>query len=691
MIKKILFFLSLFFIIAPAAYAQNASIVVINQIRGSEKCCQPGSFDLWTAVSNNDDLKNLPMGWALRYDAISAFNPQLTPTGELGLLLEVTPELASAGAVTYKGLPDGSDWYMAKHAFLAGYAIDERKRLIDTLFSSFKKKFGYYPSFTSGWMVDAWSLSYIRSYYGVVFHQLTKEQYETDSYTLYGGIFNSAYYPSKNYPLLPGTGDDKLDMVVTRQTVSDLIYNYGSPKTVFTSQPNDYLSDTEGKKDTSYFKQLIDDVISQKSPLKFGTVGFENSFNWENYGTEYINQLKYLKSLQKNGMIDVYTPGDFARLFQKQYAANPSFYLTKSFETGKPAGTLWYFGKSYRARLLLKDGRVILDDLRSFAPLSDPYLQNPATADYAYWIIPYLFDGSQQYKLSGEQKKLLKKKDLFGNTVSDVFTSPFGIILGEGAFEVKDLAGGVEIIFTPDKESVKLLPAEIVFNSGNFKFAEPVDKSLEMLFTQGNQTYDFERHFKFSLQKENSGINLGWQKESSFAPLFALEKRENNFYLKPAMPKDISFLNPMFSPDRANLPIDPAKSVFYWNNKDAIAGRNPLRLFILPLNTIGRPTSVKEVRFDAEQNKQLHFLYPKDYSFRVTPWFVDITSAVPLRTSLTVTVDGTVIAQKIPIEFITDCRNNIKDCIRNPRELLSYFSYILKEQFTNFIGQIRKN
>src|SRR3989338_6866456 len=105
--------------------------------------------------------------------------------------------------------------------------------------------------------------------YGVRIHELTKEQYETDSYTLDGGIFNAPYYPSSNHPLIPGSGTDKLNLVMVRQTISNLLLNYGSSRAYYTSQPNDYLESKEGL-DISYFHKLIDETINQPSEFQFG-------------------------------------------------------------------------------------------------------------------------------------------------------------------------------------------------------------------------------------------------------------------------------------------------------------------------------------------------------------------------------------------------------------------------------------
>ncbi len=318
-----------------------------------------------------------------------------------------------------------------------------------------------------------------------------------------------------------------------------------------------------------------------------------------------------------------------------------------------------------------------MDDLRNFSPLPDPYKENPAVADYAYWIVPYLIDGSQQYEITDEQKNFLQKNNLLSDTISDVYTSPFGIILGEGNFETHKIENNVEIIFS-DGRKVKLSPDEIILDSSDLAFTKPTDKAQD-------------RHFKFTVQKENNNMNLGWQRENSFMNLFTLKKSEAGFSLRANKLKNISLLAPMFQPDRSDLPVDPLKSVFYWNNITAIAGRNPLRLFILPLNTLGRPIQTKEVKFASEKKEELNIVYPQDYSFRVSPWFVDITAEKALKSSLTINIDGAVIAKDIPIEFITDCRSHIKDCLQNPGELVNYLSYLIKEQLMTLSEDIRKS
>lgn len=691
MIKKLIIFIFIFFIFTNKVRAYEPTVIIINQIRGDEQCCQKGDIKLLTEVTKSQDLKDLPMGWALRFDTLQnqeiiSFIPK---SAELGLLLEITPKLAIESGVAYKGKENGSDWYFAKNAFLVGYSQEERKKLIDTVFETFKKKFGYFPTFTVSWMIDAWSLNYINSKYGVILHELTKEQFETDSYTLYGGVFNAPYYPSKNHPLIPGY-ENKLDLVIVRQTISDPVYNYGSSKSYFTSQPNDYLENPQKK--TAYFEQLLNNSMNQNFH-KFSVIGFENSYSWKEYGKEYINQLNIIRTKQKQGQLIVKKPGDFVQDFKKENKDNQSFSTTSQFFSGSNFGALWYFAKTYRARIIIKNQTVILDDLRIYSEVPDPYIDKESTSDYSYWIIPYIIDGSQQYILNEEGEKNLKKDNLlYGSTIPDYYSHPFGIILGEGDFSFQDFGRSAEIKFTGSKKgSIKLEPEFIKIDkilSPAFSGSNSV--SIESLFDgQEEKRFKFRKHFDFLIKPENESLNLGWFSQNSFIPVIKIDKQENNFRLLALnFTKDFDKLNSLFQPDRSTLPVDKEQSIYYWNNTKAVAARNPIRLFVLPLNTIGRPTNVSEVKIKVKDAQAVKIDYPDDYSYRVTPWFIDLFSENPITTSVSLSVDGVNVLSDQQIEFIPNCKKEIVKCLTNGKSVIKYIFTILTEKKNQLLTQL---
>jgi len=171
-------------------------LVFINQVRGTE-CCDVGSVENYTTQITEFDRQNLTSTFALRYDTLN--NPEFVAVSneakqrhQLGGLLEITPMLAIDANVSYGGNSD--NWFKSKYAFLVGYSQTDRKKLIDTYMSKFKSVFNEYPKITAAWMIDSYSLEYLSTNYQVTVHEITREQWGVDSYTLYGGSPHYPYY-----------------------------------------------------------------------------------------------------------------------------------------------------------------------------------------------------------------------------------------------------------------------------------------------------------------------------------------------------------------------------------------------------------------------------------------------------------------------------------------------------------------
>lgn len=678
---KYLTFLFIFLFFPSSVFATNA--VIINQIRGTEECCQPGTTKLIEAFNGNKDLQDLPVGWAVRYDALD--NSEMISLlkdgrGEVGGLLEVTPQLTKNSNVSYKGEQNGYDWHFGKNVFLVGYTIDQRKKLIDTYFEKFKRVFGKYPSFTVSWMIDSWSLDYVSSKYNVILHELTKEQYETDSYTLYGGIFNAPYYPSKTHPLIPSKSGNSIVMI--RQTISDPLYNYGFPKAFYTSQPNDYLSNTIDAKNISYFNSLVNHITDQKSGFPLAVVGFENSFDFQKYGQEFIDQLLYLKTKQTDGLITLKTPSETALQFKSEFKENKPFVIQDKFNSNANFGTLWYFSPYYRARLIVKNGIVTITDLRNNSDIDDPYRNDPLITDYGYYIIPYLIDGSQQYSLPNNAKNELEQKELSTNIVSDLISDPYGIILGSGPFTTISDEGIYTIKFQNPSGSVQLRENEIVIDKS---LGSSLHLSRDYLLTELRDLeknkqikIPIDKHFDFTIDN-GDWVTLGYHNLGT-VPIFTILDNGKNLSLQPyRYGVELNTLASMYQPDKSNLPVDPEKSIFYWNNISATVNRNPVRLFILPLNKIGRPTKVSSVNISFSNDYGISTVYPQDYTFRTSPWFIDISSSRPLVTNISVTVDGKEVISNQKLFFLPNCKQNPISCLTSAKDVIQYITYKISE------------
>ena len=685
MIKKISIVFCLFLFSCKYVLATEGSVLIINQIRGSETCCQGGTPTLIKRILENPELTTLHLNWAVRSDALDRTYTDLLgkrPSDEVGLLLEVTPQLASASGVVYSGSPDGTDWYLASHALLVGYSQAQRKKIIDTAFTKFKSVFGTFPKFTVGWMIDGWSLTYIHETYGVVLHELTKEQYETDSYTLYGGIFNLPYYPSRTHPLIPGVGQNLLPVVMVRQTISDVLKNYGATRAVFTSQPNDYLSHPELVETGTYFDQLLDELMAQTEVSRFGVVGLENSQDLETFVEPFINQLQKLKSLPAPANIKIDTVSDFTHKFQTHYSSNPIYFL-QSAKSDQEEVAWWYFGKTYRARLIYRAGRLILDDLRVFLPLTDPYFEIPASTDFAYWIVPYLWDGSQQFVapdvLTPAQKKLVTI-----TTGADTITKPFGLVVGQGAFQVSAVGEAMTFQFTGTTHTFTLLP-DVMRVDGPFdpQFSEFTDLTFGKLFEKLQKTtITTPQHFDLAFLPDSKQFQVGWERDQHFVPLAKLSQHQTGFELRPLVSnQDTGVLNPLFQPDRSDLPVDSSKSIVYWDQTTTLVGK-PLRLFIAPTNSLGRKTRATDFSLTFSQpENSLHLQYPKDFKNHLTPWFVDVTATSPTQLVAQVLLDNQPVGEKVAINFVPDCKAKIVQCLTKPGYLWKYTKLLLKQKW----------
>ena len=306
---SLIIFLLCFFSTQSVAFAAEIIpryTVIINQVRGTE-CCDPGSVGAFVRQQQELQLRSLPATFTLRYDALIDLDFVVAikkyPEFEYGGLLEITPALAAAAGVTYRGTPE--NWFEAQHVFLVGYSSEERAALIRAFMTEFKNVFGEYPKTTTAWMIDPVSLKILHDQYGVKVHEITREQFGTDSYTLYGGPPHYPYWSAPDWALMPSVVTDHSPLIV-RQTITDPVFNYGDQTSAFTSQPNDYL--LRGAT-TEYFSHLFFQAHDQpqSNGYTFTMLGIENSLTEENQ-QEFSNQLDVIaewKALyEKNNISD---------------------------------------------------------------------------------------------------------------------------------------------------------------------------------------------------------------------------------------------------------------------------------------------------------------------------------------------------------------------------------------------------
>ena len=431
-------------------------------------------------------------------------------------------------------------------------------------------------------------------------------------------------------------------------------------------------------KDISYFNNLVNSITDQTTGFPLAVIGIENSFDFSKYGDEYIKQLIYLKSKQDEGLLTIETPSNTVRSFENKFKRNPSFIIDTNFHIDSEFGSLWYFSPYYRVRVIVKGDEIILTDLRNYYLGNDPYEDEPLETDYGYLIAPYLFDGSQQFERNDEVKRKAETLHILeGNVYPDIITNPYGIVLGKKPFTFKFDDNRITITFTGNnKGKVVFTPETINIDSSLSSYIRLSENyPIKSLFEINNKQIPIEKHFDFSISKDKDEVRLGYDNGSSKLTLFTLSNNGMEYSMTPyEFGDEIYEFSSQFQPDRSGLNVDKEKSVFYWNNVSATVNRNPVRLFILPLNVIGRPTKVQSVNVSFSNNYGISTVYPEDYSFRVSPWFIDISSSKPLVTQVSVTIDGKEVISNKTLYFLPNCKENPFSCLTSCKVVIQYIT-----------------
>ena len=175
----------------------------------------------------------LPATWALqdltlinpRYQKL--FKEELGTNDEIAAWWEIPHRLAGKAGLKWRGK---HEWDPAADVgFAPGYTPEERHRLVDAYMADFKAIFGYYPRTAGSWFIDEVTLAYMAERYGIVASCNCKDQVGTDGYTLWGGYWNQAYYPSRLDSYMPAqTRAAQIDVPIFRMLGSDPIYQHGT-------------------------------------------------------------------------------------------------------------------------------------------------------------------------------------------------------------------------------------------------------------------------------------------------------------------------------------------------------------------------------------------------------------------------------------------------------------------------------
>ena len=156
---------------------------------------------------------DLPATFLLQYDAL--INPlyqdllksKLNDHSEIGAWWELTQPQIEAAGIKWRG---EHSWVShANIAFSTGYTKEEQERLVDVYMAKFKGDIRHVPE------IDRLLVLSMRIPLGICTINIrswrratAKDQVGTDGYTLWGGYWNQAYYPSRVNAYMPAQTEE---------------------------------------------------------------------------------------------------------------------------------------------------------------------------------------------------------------------------------------------------------------------------------------------------------------------------------------------------------------------------------------------------------------------------------------------------------------------------------------------------
>ncbi|WP_068856741.1 hypothetical protein [Leyella lascolaii] len=382
---------------------QPRIINIVNFIRQTDYRVEDSDRKLYETVCRQVELVNrydLPATFLLEYDTL--INPlyqkllktKLRNGAEIGAWWELTQPHIEAAGLKWRG---EHPWVShANIAFSTGYTKEERERLVDVYMRKFKDVFGTYPKSVGSWYIDAHTLAYMHDRYGIEASCNCKDQIGTDGYTLWGGYWNQAYYPSRLNAYMPAqTGAGQIPVPVFRMLGSDPIYQYddglGNERQGVISLEPVYKHAGMNRKWVDYFF----DALTDGPCLAFGyaQAGQENSFTWDNMREGLEMQMPLIDSLRRAGKVRVETLGESGRWFRKRFPLTPATAVTTVSDVrGEGNKTVWYDSRYYRANLLWEKGRFRFRDIHLFDErFKSEYLDTPGTGDrFLFYTLPFV-------------------------------------------------------------------------------------------------------------------------------------------------------------------------------------------------------------------------------------------------------------------------------------------------------------
>lgn len=355
-----------------------------------------------TVVKQVEMMKKYNLGgtFLLQYDALMDRRYQdllrslPKDAFEIGGWWEIPQPMVEKAGLKWRGRYPW-DWH-ADIGFSTGYTPEEREQLADVYMADFKKIFGYYPKSVGSWFIDSHTLNYLYEKYHIIASSNCKDQYGTDGYTLWGGYWNQAYYPSKINSYMPAQNADKqLPVPIFRMLGSDPVRQYdtgisSSRQGVITLEPVYPKAGGDSTWVNWFFKEFVE---GESMEFAYTQAGQENSFTWDAMSKGFQIQLPLIAKLRDENKVKVETLAESGQWFKDHYKVTPATSVTVNKDiAGSDLKTVWFNSRFYRLNLLWENGALTFRDIHLFDEnFPSVYTKEKATSnECSFFTLPFV-------------------------------------------------------------------------------------------------------------------------------------------------------------------------------------------------------------------------------------------------------------------------------------------------------------
>ena len=338
------------------------------------------------------DIENT---FLLQYDTlcdskyIDLFKSEKNDKMEIGLWYEIVKDMTDV-----VGLPYRSDfqWTWDYHiipGFSMGYTQEERRLLIDEAMRKFKSVFGYYPKTVASWLIDTYTLNYLTEHYNISAIGICRDQMNIDAYTLHGGYFNQAYYPSKNNIFTPAQSrEQQVKVPVFRLLGANPITNYDGRK--YRTKKNTKYYDVTLEPGWGIREEIVDWFYKtyygeEDMGFSYAQIGQENGFNEPHVVPQIRMEIEKALQLEDVKFLKMCDTGEW---FKQQYPDTTpvtSVCAMKHWDD-IDVQSVYYDSKYYVANLFRYEQKIFLRSLFLFDEfIEDKYMNTVCDIDYAVY------------------------------------------------------------------------------------------------------------------------------------------------------------------------------------------------------------------------------------------------------------------------------------------------------------------